>query len=71
MQVLHPRDYKCKFPQRSEVNSVVLDIGPAHALYFRTYEFGKDLFGANSTQGHHRFAIGMFLSIIKFVRKWI
>ncbi|CAB4488809.1 uncharacterized protein OCT59_026367 [Rhizophagus irregularis] len=40
------------------VNSVVLGAGPAHALYFGTYEFCKDLFGANATQGHHPFATG-------------
>lgn len=44
------------------VNSVVLGAGPAHALYFGTYEFCKDLFGANATQGHHPFATGIFLS---------
>ena len=44
------------------VNSVVLGAGPAHALYFGTYEFCKDLFGANATQGHHPIATGMFLS---------
>ncbi|CAI2180292.1 5518_t:CDS:2 [Funneliformis geosporum] len=40
------------------VNSVILGAGPAHALYFGTYEFCKDLFGANATQGHHPFATG-------------
>ncbi|KAI8378840.1 mitochondrial carrier domain-containing protein [Choanephora cucurbitarum] len=38
------------------VNSVVLGAGPAHALHFATYEFCKDKFGANSTNGHHPLA---------------
>jgi solute carrier family 25 iron transporter 28/37 len=46
------------------VNSVVLGAGPAHALYFGTYEFCKDLFGANATQGHHPFATGIFVALI-------
>ncbi|ORZ22933.1 mitochondrial carrier domain-containing protein [Absidia repens] len=37
------------------VNSVVLGAGPAHALHFATYEFCKDLYGANR-QGHHPLA---------------
>ncbi|RHZ67248.1 hypothetical protein Glove_302g24 [Diversispora epigaea] len=40
------------------VNSVVLGAGPAHALYFGTYEICKDLFGANIGEGHHPFAHG-------------
>ncbi|KAI9250263.1 carrier protein [Sporodiniella umbellata] len=38
------------------VNSVLVGAGPAHALHFATYEFCKDYFGANLTQGHHPFA---------------
>ncbi|CAG8554503.1 15147_t:CDS:2 [Cetraspora pellucida] len=40
------------------VNSVVLGAGPAHALYFGTYEICKDLFGANIGEGHHPVAHG-------------
>ncbi|KAG9285899.1 hypothetical protein G9A89_013324 [Geosiphon pyriformis] len=38
------------------VNSVILGAGPAHALYFGTYEICKDLFGAYKTPGHHPIA---------------
>ncbi|KAJ3103923.1 26S proteasome regulatory subunit 7 [Phlyctochytrium planicorne] len=34
------------------VNSVIVGAGPAHALYFATYEHCKNLFGAND-EGHH------------------
>ncbi|CAO3643787.1 unnamed protein product [Cunninghamella echinulata] len=37
------------------VNSVVLGAGPAHALHFATYEYCKDVYGANR-QGHHPLA---------------
>src|SRR5438045_9322143 len=49
------------------INSVVLGAGPAHALYFGTYEFCKDLFGANATQGHHPFATGIFLTNFDYI----
>ncbi|KAG0034190.1 Fe(2+) transporter [Podila clonocystis] len=34
------------------VNSVILGAGPAHALYFGTYEYAKQAFGGNES-GHH------------------
>ncbi|KAF7720528.1 Fe(2+) transporter [Apophysomyces ossiformis] len=37
------------------VQSVILGAGPAHALYFTTYEASKEAFGANRA-GHHVFA---------------
>ncbi|ORX99644.1 carrier protein [Basidiobolus meristosporus CBS 931.73] len=39
------------------VNSVILGAGPAHALYFATYEHCKSLFGGDAA-GHHPIAIG-------------
>ncbi|RUS12876.1 mitochondrial carrier domain-containing protein, partial [Endogone sp. FLAS-F59071] len=39
------------------VNSVVIGAGPAHALYFATYEQCKEAFGGNVvTEGHHLMA---------------
>ena len=32
--------------------------GPAHAVYFGTYEVVKDLAGGNVDSGHHPFAAG-------------
>lgn len=32
--------------------------GPAHAVYFGTYELVKDLAGGNVDDGHHPFAAG-------------
>ncbi|KAG0005013.1 Fe(2+) transporter [Entomortierella chlamydospora] len=34
------------------INSVIMGAGPAHALYFATYEFAKESFGGNAS-GHH------------------
>lgn len=39
------------------VNSVILGAGPAHALYFGTYEYAKQAFGGNES-GHHPVAAG-------------
>jgi len=39
------------------VNSVILGAGPAHALYFGTYEVAKHAFGGNES-GHHPIAAG-------------
>ncbi|KAK9766599.1 Fe(2+) transporter [Basidiobolus ranarum] len=39
------------------VNSVILGAGPAHALYFATYEHCKTLFGGSGL-GHHPIATG-------------
>ncbi|KAG0182472.1 Fe(2+) transporter [Apophysomyces sp. BC1021] len=35
------------------VNSVVLGAGPAHALHFATYEYCKEIFGADQDDGNH------------------
>ncbi|KAF9278673.1 Fe(2+) transporter [Mortierella antarctica] len=37
------------------VNSVIMGAGPAHALYFGTYEYAKQAFGGNEA-GHHPLA---------------
>ena len=39
------------------VNSVIMGAGPAHALYFATYEHAKQAFGGNGS-GHHPLAAG-------------
>jgi len=39
------------------VNSVIMGAGPAHALYFGTYEYAKQAFGGNEA-GHHPLAAG-------------
>ena len=44
------------------VNSVILGAGPAHALYFGSYEFAKDAFGGNES-GHHPIAAGNILQV--------
>lgn len=36
--------------------------GPAHAVYFGTYEVVKELAGGNVDDGHHPLAAGEFLS---------
>lgn len=41
------------------VNSVILGAGPAHALYFGTYEVVKDMTGGNR-QGHQWASTGEF-----------
>ena len=33
-------------------------LGPAHAVYFGTYELVKDLAGGNVDEGHHPLAAG-------------
>lgn len=35
-------------------------LGPAHAVYFGTYEIVKDLAGGNVDDGHHPLAAGEF-----------
>lgn len=42
------------------VSSVIVGAGPAHAVYFGTYELVKDLAGGNVDQGHHPLAAGRF-----------
>ncbi|KAJ3089166.1 Fe(2+) transporter [Quaeritorhiza haematococci] len=39
------------------VNSMVVGAGPAHAVYFATYEKCKELFGADG-EGHNHIATG-------------
>lgn len=34
------------------------DIGPAHAVYFGTYEIVKEFAGGNVDEGHHPLAAG-------------
>lgn len=53
------------------VNSVILGAGPAHALYFGTYEYAKHAFGGNES-GHHPIAAGKdFLSFLHFTPRKI
>jgi solute carrier family 25 (mitochondrial iron transporter), member 28/37 len=35
------------------IKAMALGAAPAHAIYFATYEAGKDVFGAHRTDGHH------------------
>lgn len=42
------------------VNSVILGAGPAHAVYFGTYEIVKELAGGNRP-GHQFLATGSFI----------
>ncbi|KAI8056877.1 mitochondrial carrier domain-containing protein [Syncephalis plumigaleata] len=37
------------------ISSMVIGAGPAHALYFATYEHCKEMFGGNSTADEHHF----------------
>ncbi|KAI5285684.1 Fe(2+) transporter [Ascosphaera acerosa] len=41
------------------VSSVIAGAGPAHAVYFATYEFVKELAGGNVDAGHHPLAAGL------------
>lgn len=40
------------------VTRMALNIGPAHAVYFATYEAVKHLMGGNKTGTHHPLAAG-------------
>lgn len=40
------------------VTGMALNIGPAHAVYFATYEAVKHLMGGNQTGTHHPLAAG-------------
>jgi hypothetical protein len=42
--------------------------GPAHAVYFGTYEVVKDLAGGNVGSGHHPFAAGWFAHLSRWLR---
>ncbi|EED20632.1 mitochondrial RNA splicing protein, putative [Talaromyces stipitatus ATCC 10500] len=41
------------------VSSVIVGAGPAHAIYFGTYEVVKELVGGNVDDGHHPFAAAL------------
>ncbi|KZZ97040.1 mitochondrial RNA splicing protein [Ascosphaera apis ARSEF 7405] len=41
------------------VTSVIAGAGPAHAVYFATYEFVKEFAGGNVDAGHHPLAAGL------------
>jgi solute carrier family 25 (mitochondrial iron transporter), member 28/37 len=42
------------------MTSVIVGAGPAHAVYFGTYEVVKEMAGGNKTDGkHHPLAAGM------------
>ena len=47
-----------------------MEIGPAHAVYFATYEAVKHVMGGNQAGVHHPLAAGMFSSIVYFVCSW-
>jgi len=38
-------------------------VGPAHAVYFGTYEIVKELAGGNVDDGHHPLAAGRWFKI--------
>lgn len=42
------------------MSSVVVGAGPAHAVYFATYEAVKHVMGGNKVGTHHPLAAGMF-----------
>jgi hypothetical protein len=44
--------------RRKRGADIKLPIGPAHAVYFGTYEIVKDLAGGNVDDGHHPVAAG-------------
>ncbi|KAK2738573.1 Fe(2+) transporter [Myotisia sp. PD_48] len=41
------------------ISSVIVGAGPAHAVYFGTYEVVKEFAGGNVGTGHHPFAAGL------------
>ncbi len=41
-------------------NSWLTEAGPAHAVYFGTYEIVKEAAGGNVDNNHHPFAAGSF-----------
>lgn len=45
------------------MSSVVVGAGPAHAVYFATYEAVKHLMGGNRVGVHHPLAAGMTVSL--------
>jgi hypothetical protein len=44
------------------VKPLILDTGPAHAVYFGTYEVVKEFAGGNKDDHHHPFAAGICAS---------
>lgn len=61
------RNFECDRGRRygRQQGSVVQDLmrrtGPAHAVYFATYEAVKQAMGGNQGEGHHPLAAGMSL----------
>lgn len=50
------------------MSSVVVGAGPAHAVYFATYEAVKHLMGGNKAGEHHPLAAGLFSTHVHFTR---
>lgn len=47
------------YPLGSFYNLFIFPTGPAHAVYFGTYEAVKQKLGGNVGSEHHPFAVGM------------
>jgi solute carrier family 25 iron transporter 28/37 len=45
------------------VETLLIHSGPAHAVYFATYEVCKQHLGGNVGHGHHPVATGILLGI--------
>lgn len=48
------------FPYVLGLAAEPFDPGPAHAVYFGTYEFVKESAGGNKDDNHHPFAAGIW-----------
>lgn len=48
------------FERRSQDEWLIHDTGPAHAVYFGTYEAVKEFAGGNKDDLHHPFAAGIW-----------
>ncbi len=46
---------------------LIMEIGPAHAVYFATYEVVKQAMGGNAS-GHHPMAAGMLSSSSQLIQ---
>lgn len=42
-------------------------IGPAHAVYFGTYEIVKEMAGGNVDDGHHPLAAGKIFGTVELI----
>jgi solute carrier family 25 iron transporter 28/37 len=51
------------------VSSVIVGAGPAHAVYFGTYEVVKEMAGGNVDDGHHPLAAGKTVTYNFYGRK--